>query len=128
MPDTSRPADARSGTSILVTGAAGNLGREIVHRLQARGARVRLLVRRPAEPRPGIESVAGDLTDPAVVRAALVGVGAVFLIWPLLDAAPAHDLVAELVERLPASCTCPLRPSMTTTPTRATPSFSYMRT
>src|SRR5262249_32753835 len=101
MPDTSRPADARSGTSTLVTGAAGNLGRGIVDRLQARGARVRRLVRRPADPRPGIESVAGDLTDPAVVRAALVGVGAVFLIWPLLDAAPAHVLVAELVETPP---------------------------
>lgn len=38
----------------------------------------------------------GDLTDPTAVRAALVGVDAVLLIWPLLDSAPAHGLVAEL--------------------------------
>ncbi|GGU97363.1 nucleotide-diphosphate-sugar epimerase [Streptomyces filipinensis] len=43
----------------------------------------------------------GDLTDAAAVRAALVGIDAVFLIWPLLDAAPAHDLVAELVAAAP---------------------------
>lgn len=38
----------------------------------------------------------GDLTEPAAVRAALVGIDAVLLLWPLLDSAPAHDLVAEL--------------------------------
>lgn len=101
MPDTFRPADTRPGTSILVTGAAGNLGREIVDRLQAHGSRVRRLVRRPVEPRPGIESVVGDLTDPAVVRAALVDIDAVFLIWPLLNVAAAHGLAAELVEAAP---------------------------
>lgn len=40
--------------------------------------------------------MAGDLTDPAVVRAALAGIDAVFLIWPLLDTAPAEPLLAEL--------------------------------
>jgi uncharacterized protein YbjT (DUF2867 family) len=98
MSDTSRPADTRSGPTILVTGAAGNLGREVVDRLQARGVRVRRLDRRAVDPRPGIESVVGDLTDPAAVRAALVNVDAVFLVWPLLDATPAHRLAEELVE------------------------------
>ncbi|KAK1178866.1 NAD(P)H-binding protein [Streptomyces sp. NBS 14/10] len=87
--------------SILVTGAAGNLGREVVNRLQAHGARVRSLVRQRTGPRPGAESVVGDLTDPTAVREALVGIDAVFLIWPLLDSAPAHDLVAELVTAAP---------------------------
>lgn len=101
MSDTPCPADVRSGTTILVTGAAGNLGREVVDRLQARGARVRRLVRRAVDSRFGIESVIGDLRDPAVVRPALVGVDAVFLIWPLLDAGPAHRLAEELVEAAP---------------------------
>ncbi|QRX90548.1 NAD(P)H-binding protein [Streptomyces noursei] len=101
MPDTTRSAGARHRSSILVTGAAGNLGREVVSRLQAHGARVRSLVRHQTAPHPGVESVVGDLTDPAVVREALVGIDAVFLIWPLLDSAPAHDLVAELIAAAP---------------------------
>lgn len=43
----------------------------------------------------------GDLTDPAAVREALVGVDAVFLIWPLLDSTSAHALVAELAAAAP---------------------------
>lgn len=43
----------------------------------------------------------GDLTDPASVREALDGVDAVFLIWPLLDSAPAHGLIAELAAAAP---------------------------
>ncbi|MGW7479956.1 NAD(P)H-binding protein [Nonomuraea muscovyensis] len=87
--------------TILVTGAAGNLGSEVVERLLARGARVRRLVRRPAGVRAGAEQVVGDLTDPQVVRAALVGVDAVLLVWPRLDAASAHGPVAELAAAAP---------------------------
>ncbi|MBD0418970.1 NAD(P)H-binding protein [Streptomyces sp. TRM S81-3] len=102
MLDATRSAGPRRRSSILVTGAAGNLGREVVDRLRAHGAHVRSFVRRHRTgPRPGAESVVGDLTDPAVVRDALVGIDAVFLIWPLLDSAPAHDLVAELVRAAP---------------------------
>ncbi|HEY3506318.1 MAG TPA: NAD(P)H-binding protein [Actinocatenispora sp.] len=101
MPDTSRPEYPRPGLSILVTGATGSLGPEIVDRLLARGAHVRRLVRRPVEPLPGVESVVGDLTDRAAVRAALVGVDAVVLMWPLLDAAPARPIVTELAEAAP---------------------------
>lgn len=43
----------------------------------------------------------GDLTDPAVFRAALQGVDAVLLIWPLLDTDPAHHVVAELIAAAP---------------------------
>lgn len=51
--------------------------------------------------RPTAGAVVGDLTDRAAVRAALDGVDAVFLIWPLLDSAPAHGLVAELAAAAP---------------------------
>lgn len=43
----------------------------------------------------------GDLTDPGAMREALVDIDAVFLIWPLLDSAPAHDLIAELTAAAP---------------------------
>ncbi|WP_329127271.1 NAD(P)H-binding protein [Streptomyces caniferus] len=101
MPDTTGPRGTPCRSSILVTGAAGNLGREVVDRLQAHGALVRCLVRDQTGPRPGVEWAVGDLTDAAAVRAALVGIDAVFLIWPLLDSARAHDLVTELVAAAP---------------------------
>lgn len=101
MPDTARTAYSGPGPSVLVTAAAGSLGREIVDRLLTHGARVRRLVRRPVEPLPGVESVVGDLTDRAVVRAALARVDAVVLMWPLLDAAPARPIVTELAEAAP---------------------------
>ncbi|WP_439678330.1 SDR family oxidoreductase [Embleya sp. MST-111070] len=95
MPDTSDSASTPR-PSILVTGAAGNLGREIVARLVARGARVRGLQRHLPDPIPGVEWVAGDLTDPAFFRATLVDIDAVLLVWPLFDAAPARAPVAAL--------------------------------
>jgi uncharacterized protein YbjT (DUF2867 family) len=101
MPDTTGPSGPASRSSVLVTGATGNLGREVVDRLLAQGARVRGLARDRGGQRPGVEWTVGDLTDPAAMRAALAGIDAVFLIWPLLDAAPARELVAELAATAP---------------------------
>ncbi|MEU9478070.1 NAD(P)H-binding protein [Streptomyces sp. NPDC048191] len=101
MPDVTGPTGSPGRPSILVTGATGNLGREVVDRLRGHGALVRCLVRDEGGPRPGVERVVGDLADPAAVRAALGGIDAVFLIWPLLDSAPARGLVAELIATAP---------------------------
>lgn len=66
----------------LVTGATGNLGRRVVDRLVAGGARVRALTRNPAEADlpDGVEVVHGDLTDPATLAPALDGVTAMHLL------------------------------------------------
>lgn len=58
---------------VLVTGATGNVGRHLVDALLAGGHRVRALTRSPerADLPPGVEVVAGDLTDPTTLDDAL---------------------------------------------------------
>ncbi|OUC79333.1 NAD(P)H-binding protein [Gordonia lacunae] len=94
MPQNADPATSRRPL-ILVTGATGNVGREITDRLVGRGARVRGFGRSRPEPRSDVEWAIGDLANPADVRAALTGVTAVFLIWPLLDPGPARLVINE---------------------------------
>jgi predicted dehydrogenase/nucleoside-diphosphate-sugar epimerase len=62
---------------VLVTGASGGLGGEVVRRL-APGRRVRVFVRRvPAEVPAGVDVALGDLGDPEAVDRAVRGVRAV---------------------------------------------------
>lgn len=68
---------------ILITGATGRTGREVVSRLVAEGVKVRALVRDPATcglPQE-VEVMAGDLTRPETLDAGLNGADAVFLVW-----------------------------------------------
>ncbi len=66
---------------ILVTGATGNVGAELVRVLAQAGQPVRALSRagRAEGLPPGVSAVAGDLNRPETVRAALDGVTAMFL-------------------------------------------------
>jgi len=66
---------------ILVTGATGNIGRELVLALRERGQPVRALVRgdRPASLRD-VSVVEGDLDHPSSLGPALDGVRSVFLL------------------------------------------------
>jgi len=68
--------------TILVTGATGAIGRQVVQQLVQRGASVRALVRDPARAdfAPGVEVVQGDLLDPDTLRGAFAGVSAFFLL------------------------------------------------
>jgi uncharacterized protein YbjT (DUF2867 family) len=68
---------------VLVTGATGRVGRGVVAQLLDAGVPVRALTRRPEEAGlpAAVEVVAGDLTVPESLDAALQGVGAVFLLW-----------------------------------------------
>jgi uncharacterized protein YbjT (DUF2867 family) len=64
---------------ILVAGATGYVGGELLHALLAAGHPVRCLARHPdvlrAKDLPGLEVVAGDVLDATSVRAAMAGIG-----------------------------------------------------
>lgn len=68
---------------ILVTGASGKTGLDVVRSLAIVGAGVRALVRdaakAPSVRRPGVEVAVGDLGNPDSLRAALQGVERVYL-------------------------------------------------
>ena len=68
--------------TILVTGATGNVGRNVVDQLVQRGATVRALVRDPASASlpAGVDVVQGDLLDVDALRAAFSGVSTLFLL------------------------------------------------
>ena len=68
--------------TILVTGATGTIGRQIVEQLVKRGAVVRALVRDPAKASfpAGVTVVQGDLLDVDSIRSAFKGVSTLFLL------------------------------------------------
>ncbi|MBT2407468.1 MULTISPECIES: SDR family oxidoreductase [unclassified Streptomyces] len=70
--------------TVLVTGAAGNVGSKVVGELQGRGIPVRAFVRDPGRAAAVLggdaELVQGDFAEPASVRQALDGVERLFLI------------------------------------------------
>lgn len=81
--------------TILVTGATGRIGRQVVDQLVHRGADVRALVRDPAKANlpAGVEVVQGDLFDVDAVRAAFDGASTLFL----LNAVAADEFTQALV-------------------------------
>lgn len=68
--------------TILVAGAAGDVGRSVVSSLVARGARVRALVHSRPLAVAGVESVQGDLAEPASIARALIDCDAACFITP----------------------------------------------
>jgi uncharacterized protein YbjT (DUF2867 family) len=92
---------ARVAAVILVTGATGNVGREVVAELLGAGVEVRALTRKPgsASLPADVEVVQGDLSKPGSLTRALTGVTAVFFIWPLPTAKAATAIVRSIGEQ-----------------------------
>ncbi|MGE7368772.1 SDR family oxidoreductase [Neorhizobium sp. NPDC001467] len=82
--------------TILVTGATGNVGAQVIQHLVARGADVRALVRDPSKATlPAEVSVAkGDFLDVESLRAAMSGVSTLFLLNAVAPAEFTQALIA----------------------------------
>lgn len=81
--------------TILVTGATGLVGRQVVEQLVRRGADVRALVRDPAKANlaADVDIAKGDLLDVDSLRSAMTGVSTLFL----LNAVVADEFTQALI-------------------------------
>ena len=82
---------------ILVLGATGTVGSHVVRELQARQQTVRVLTRDPGKARPlgpHVETVKGDLLDPATLRTLYEGVDGAFLLNPVSQTEATEGLMA----------------------------------
>ena len=87
--------------TILVTGATGNVGSNVVEQLVNRGADVRALVRDPSKANfpASVEVVEGDLLDVDALRAAFSGVSTLFLLNGVVADEYTQALIALNVAR-----------------------------
>ena len=90
--------------TILLIGATGTVGRQLVSELATSNNKIRALVRNPdsAKLPPEIEKFRGDLTAPESLDAALKNIDAVFLVWtaPSSTAPAVIDRIAKNTSRL----------------------------
>src|SRR6187431_1648687 len=87
--------------TILVTGATGTVGRQVVEQLVKHGADVRALVRDPARTKfpAGVTVAQGDLLDVDSVRSALSGVSTLLLLNAVVPDEFTQALIALNVAR-----------------------------
>lgn len=89
---------------ILVTGATGTVGRQVVSQLLATDVQVRALTRDPdsANLPPGVDVRRGDLTLPETLDGCLDGVDVIFLVWTTDPGAVAMavDRIAKYARRI----------------------------
>jgi uncharacterized protein YbjT (DUF2867 family) len=90
--------------TILLIGATGTVGRQLVSELSKTNNKLRALVRNPdsANLPPAIEKFRGDLTAPDSLEAALKNTDAAFLVWtaPSATAPAVIDRIAKNTNRL----------------------------
>lgn len=89
---------------ILIIGATGTVGRQVLSQLTTAGAQVRALARNPdaASWPPHVEVVRGDLTLPDTLDRCLDGIDTVFLVWaaPPSTVAPALQRIVNHARRI----------------------------
>jgi uncharacterized protein YbjT (DUF2867 family) len=89
---------------ILIIGATGTVGRQVVSRLVADGVQVRAMARNPGAARlpQQVEVVRGDLTLPETLDGCLNGIETVFLVWtaPPTTVAAALERITKHVRRI----------------------------
>ena len=88
---------------VLVIGASGTIGREVVAQLSRLGVAVRGLSRHPTSiAPPNVEYVQADLTVPDTLDPALGGIETVFLVWTAPPAAftAALDRITKYARRI----------------------------
>src|SRR4030095_1543184 len=89
---------------VLVIGATGNVGGQVVSQLLSTGAQVRPLTRNPdmAGLPPQVEMMRGDLTVPETLDVCLKGIDTVFLVWvaPSTTAAAVLERIAKHAARI----------------------------
>jgi len=85
-------------TRVLITGATGQIGTEVLSQLRTTGCRIRAMSQHPRSDDlpPDVEFASGDLSAPDTLDACLNGIDSVFLVWtaPLAAAAPAIERIA----------------------------------
>src|SRR5690349_12653509 len=89
---------------ILVIGATGRVGRQVLSQLPATGVRVRALLRNSQSTGlpPNLDVVRGDLTRPETLAECLDGIDSVFLVWtaPPATVAPALERIVKHARRI----------------------------
>lgn len=81
---------------LLITGATGNVGSELVKDLTAAGVEARVLVRDVSKAPAGMSAVSGDFLDADSMKRALDGVDTAFLMAPFVPTMV--DLQAAFIE------------------------------
>jgi uncharacterized protein YbjT (DUF2867 family) len=89
---------------ILVIGATGTVGRQVVSQLRAQGELVRGVTRDPSTARlpDGVDVVMADFGDATSLEPILHDVQAVFLVWPFTSPDLTAQLAPQVVEALTA--------------------------
>ncbi|MFF2554743.1 NAD(P)H-binding protein [Nocardia sp. NPDC058058] len=99
-------SEKASAGVILVIGATGKVGRQVMDRLMSLGTHpLRALVRSREQAKlpASVDIVEGSLTDQAALAAALVDVDTVLLMWPFLtldDASAVLDSIEQRARRI----------------------------